>query len=345
MNARITRTDIDAWDSRRYSPAATRTRQSDQDTEARRCIRSQSATPRLTENMGITYNTARMLWEARVRGAAFHHTLTIGHQSLFLQPPEVKSLQTAYSSYRQRPAPQCLASHRIGEYSDSFFHEFLDVDQLEILDNSAYENATLIHDLNLPVGDHLSQRFDVIIDGGSLEHIFNFPVAISNLIRMTKVGGTIFLANPANNLCGHGFYQFSPELMYRVFSPENGFDLRQLLFLESDFPGVERTAVRNVYQVADPAQLHHRVMLQSKTPVTMLVEATRISDVQPFSESPQQSDYLEAWSRPTSLTIEDRKRFRSRVLSAMPKFLQHQVLGRIEKRRYSFANRRFYKSL
>jgi hypothetical protein len=33
---------------------------------------------------------------------------------------------------------------------------------------------------------------------------------------------------PANNQMGHGFYQFSPELFFRVFSQENGYLLRAL---------------------------------------------------------------------------------------------------------------------
>ena len=60
--------------------------------------------------------------------------------------------------------------------------------------------------------------------------IFNFPVAIRNLMRMAKVGGQVFLTTPANNFCGHGFYQFSPELAYRIFALENGFEPASVVF-------------------------------------------------------------------------------------------------------------------
>ena len=43
---------------------------------------------------------------------------------------------------------------------------------------------------------------------------------------MLTVGGSIFVNTPANNMMGHGFYQFSPELMYRIFAEANGFDPR-----------------------------------------------------------------------------------------------------------------------
>ena len=33
----------------------------------------------------------------------------------------------------------------------------------------------------------------------------------------------LLMSSPANGQCGHGFYQFSPELFYRLFEA-NGFD-------------------------------------------------------------------------------------------------------------------------
>jgi len=42
----------------------------------------------------------------------------------------------------------------------------------------------------------------VVIDSGSLEHIYNFPVAIANCMKMVKVGGSFFIFNMANNHMG-----------------------------------------------------------------------------------------------------------------------------------------------
>ena len=58
-------------------------------------------------------------------------------------------------------------------------------------------------------------QFNLAIDGGALEHVFNFPVAVANLMRLVKVEGAVYTQNPCNGLAGHGFCQFSPELMYR----------------------------------------------------------------------------------------------------------------------------------
>lgn len=85
-------------------------------------------------------------------------------------------------------------------------------------DFSGYEKATLIHDLNVPIGPEWHERFDMVIDGGTLEHVFNFPVAIANCMNLVKTGGHLLLFSPSNNMCGHGFYQFSPELFFRVLA-------------------------------------------------------------------------------------------------------------------------------
>ena len=71
--------------------------------------------------------------------------------------------------------------------------------------------------MNNPIDTVHHEKYDVVIDGGSLEHIFNFPVAISNCMMSLKKGGSLFMFTTCNNHTGHGFYQFSPELMYRIF--------------------------------------------------------------------------------------------------------------------------------
>ena len=109
-----------------------------------------------------------------------------------------------------------------GGYAEEFLKR-LGAKETISIDASAYEGASLVHDMNLPIGDDLKRRFSVVIDGGTLEHVFNFPVAIKNCMQMVDVGGHFFVHTMANNFMGHGFYQFSPELFYRVFSPENGF--------------------------------------------------------------------------------------------------------------------------
>ena len=130
-----------------------------------------------------------------------------------------------------------------------------------------------------------------MIDGGTLEHVFNFPMAIKNCMQMLDVGGHFFSHTMANNFMGHGFYQFSPELFYRVFSPENGFCVRRIVVFE------QRVGRPRWYEAADPNDIGERVELINDRPTYLIVHAERIADVPIFAAPPQQADYSAHWSR------------------------------------------------
>jgi hypothetical protein len=236
-----------------------------------------------------------------------------------------------------------LDKHRWGDYADGFLRDFLGASFITVLDASPYEGADTIHDMNTPVPIAWHGKYDAVIDSGSLEHIFNVPVAIANLANMLKVGGTIFVASPANNLMGHGFYQFSPELMFRVFSEVNGFAAPKILLYEAGYPSVELTKNHTVYEVVDPDEVRHRVGLLSKKPVMMMVEAKKICDAQMFATPPLQSDYVAVWDTPVGDgTMSPLERTVRRSVRALPIALRAPVRGYREKRKFSFGNKAFY---
>jgi SAM-dependent methyltransferase len=297
--------------------------------------------------VGITYVDARMMFEARLRGVSFANTLTVAHLSLQLHPAEVRSLQDLYHAKMPLSPVKPLQNYTHGIYSDEFISSVLGVHSLSILDYSSYEGATIIHDLNRPLPATLWGRFDAIIDGGSLEHVFNFPVAVENLMKMLKTGGYILLKSPANNLCGHGFYQFSPELMFRVFARENGFDSTRIVFVESDFPSVELTPYCHAYEVSDPQRVGSRIGLVSKKPVMMIVEARKTADVSVFAEPPLQSDYVTKWNGTESPLVPRGfvAQTLARVFRRLPFPFRARISGYRELKSYSFSNNRFYQRL
>ncbi len=292
--------------------------------------------------MGLTYYDAKRLCDARLAGASFENVLTMAHLQLFLHPGELESLRRGAVGVKNP-----LEDYQFGEFADRFFEQFLGAKTVRTLDYSDYEGASIVHDMNEPIPGNLHGQFDAVIEAGSLEHIFNFPVAIRNLMLMARVGGRVFLTTPANNLCGHGFYQFSPELIYRIFQTENGFERPTVVFLEAAFPWFELTPVRAAYQVADPEQVGARVPLQGSAPVMMMVDAKKISDVAPFHATPQQSDYVGTWqkggaSRPGQ---QPRKRLAQRIFASLPKSWQRRIQGERSKRQSSLGNTRFYRKL
>jgi hypothetical protein len=232
--------------------------------------------------------------------------------------------------------------------------------EIESIDFSDFEGATIQHDMNQPIDASLEQRFDAVIDGGSLEHIFNVPVAIANCMRMTKVGGCLMVCSPANNHFGHGFYQFSPDFFFRLFQPENGFEIGKVVLIEHAFPGVELSRNHRCYEVIDPANVMRRVGLVSSSPMLVMTIAKRISAAPIFATFPQQSDYQKRWNESysashgsnveplASRSIGKRiRRFGGNALRALrgraPKSTQRWLDGRRQLRDYSIKNRNFFR--
>lgn len=299
--------------------------------------------------MGIIGYDAKALLEARISGVSFHRTLTVGKQSIYLHPSELRDL---WKILKRRAPLEIVPQTRyeFGEHADRFCREFLGVAELDSIDYSAYEGATITHDLNRPVPNELKGRFDAIIEAGTLEHVFNFPVAIGNLMEMLKVGGHLFMTTVANNLFGHGFYQFSAELMYRIFAEENGFKINTIKLLEATFPGVTLTPIKNVYSVVDPEVVKGRVGLRCAHPVLMAIEATKTATVSLFVNAPLQSDYVAAWSRGDTNRGAGREGVRSEcvlrlIRRSLPAYLRNRLDGHYLNWVYSLANRKYYRKL
>jgi SAM-dependent methyltransferase len=110
--------------------------------------------------------------------------------------------------------------------SDVVFFKLLGLTDIKALDYSEYENAEIIHDLNLPVLNELRDRFDLIVDAGTTEHVFDVRQSLTNIAHMLKPGGRVIHISPANNYTNHGFYQFSPTLYFDYYSANAFVDLR-----------------------------------------------------------------------------------------------------------------------
>jgi hypothetical protein len=241
----------------------------------------------VSKPLGIDANGAAFLALAYASGADFTRTCMVGRQGLFLSP---KDLLSSFASVGVALDPNAVTgAFSLQERFAEPFFKMLGAQEIASLDASDFEGATVIHDMNQPVPPSLDRRFSAVFDGGSLEHVFNYPVAVTNAMRMVELGGHFIAVTPANNEMGHGFYQFSPELIFRVFSDTNGYELERLLIAEN------RKEV-TWYEVSDPAVLGARGVLVNCHVTYLYLQARRVSDVPLFKHWPQQSDYAVAWS-------------------------------------------------
>ncbi len=238
--------------------------------------------------MGLDINAVRFLIDARRRGTEFGEVLTLGRQDLNVFPAKLVQLFKSHGL----PADAFQGDDQV-LYAEPCFL-MLGASKVFSMDASKFEGATFIHDLNQPVDPALQQRFGLVYDGGTLEHVFNFPMALRNCMEMVKPGGHIIFHTGANNWCGHGFYQFSPELFFRALSPENGFQVTRMILHAVGPYG-------RWYEVADPNTIRSRVELVTCLPMQLLVQAKRTHVARIFETVPQQSDYTPRW-QPTAGT-------------------------------------------
>ena len=234
--------------------------------------------------MGIDIHNLNLLAHAQDLGVRFERTLAIGRQAIFIEPFELEDHR------RLRGLPPLQEPARapgVPRYFEPLMQQWLGAREAESVDASAYEHATHLHDMNLPWPIENAQRgaFDAVLDFGCLEHVFNFPVAWRNCVDLCTVGGHVFHSLPANNLSGHGFYQFSPELFFNLYRRENGFELRGLWF-------AVKGDRRHWWQVANPMDVKRRVNLRNAHEVYMLVLARKLREPGALP-APQQSDYAQ----------------------------------------------------
>ncbi|MFO0810552.1 MAG: hypothetical protein U0746_18145 [Gemmataceae bacterium] len=270
----------------------------------------------------MTYTEVRALRDAQRDGVCFRRTVTLGRQWLLAGP---RDLARALAGCRVDAAAKAKLLADPPKWADELFRLF-GAAEVSALDASPYEGADILHNLNDPPPPGLAGRFDLVFDGGTTEHVFDVPRALRTAMELASVGGHVLVSVPANNALGHGLYQFSPELYYRVFAPENGFEVRWVTLTEA-WSGKR-------YAAADPAKLRRRVELYATAPTLMLTAlARRVADVPIFANPPAQSDYAAAWDGEARPHAPAARPWHRRLLSRFGERFAPGLIGYVRYRR------------
>lgn len=233
--------------------------------------------------MGIDASVLRFLLAARASGVEFTRTLTLGRQELFLDAREISSAFADHAVGLEPDAPARWVAD--GRWADPLLAH-LGAEVVASLDASSFEGATVLADLNDDLPPDVVGAFTCVLDGGTLEHVFDYPQGLRNAMRAVAVGGHLLLINPFDHQAGHGFWQLGPEVPYRALDERSGFRIERVLISE----GPDRW-----WEVADPADVGRRAHLPRDRETLMFVCARRVREAQALPESPQQSDYSALW--------------------------------------------------
>ena len=219
--------------------------------------------------MALTFHTFKFLEKLKKNNLSFGETLTIGRLNNLLEKEDFKLLNIQIDQ---------------NVYADKLLKQHFNLLSLNALDYSSFEDADIIHDLNIPL-ENSNKQFNTIIDFGTSEHVFNVTECLKNISNLCKINGHIVHCLPANNNCGHGFWQFSPELFFNIYDNTNGFDETEI-FLINLFDK------KNWYKI-NKQKIGERLELNSKEPLYLLIKTKKIG--KNLYQNINQSDYEQQW--------------------------------------------------
>jgi SAM-dependent methyltransferase len=169
--------------------------------------------------MGIAKSAFQLLIEeAKKNNFTKKKILQLGRQFTFLTLAEAINCAKKANFPYQLPRSFNSKLKNCNYIDDITLFSLLGFNEIYSLDVSSFEQASLIHDLNTPVPIEWHHQYDVIFDGGTLEHIFNLPQVLKNIHNLLKEDGIIIHASPSHNHVDHGFYMFSPTLFSDYYS-------------------------------------------------------------------------------------------------------------------------------
>ncbi len=171
----------------------------------------------------------KFLQIAKMNGIQGKSIAMIGKQALNTNLNLLLSTVSAMGlDYDKTLAAKIMEDYRVDSY---VFFKMLGFSEVHAVDYSDYEGADIIFDLNskgaLP--EELNGTFDYVINGGTIEHVFDIATAMANISQMIKPGGIVMHISPSEMWPNHGFYSISPTFFIDFYATNN-YDVLELEF-------------------------------------------------------------------------------------------------------------------
>ncbi|MDO8566256.1 MAG: hypothetical protein Q7S04_03675 [Candidatus Moranbacteria bacterium] len=192
--------------------------------------------------MGLTSSNLKFILKKSKKYAFTGPLLTFGNQDIYATAENIRRWAKEDDILLSQPEKILLSTSgdvpTINKEAKEYIHaktffEFLGIREADYydIDKFDFDRPKIIHDLQYPVDAKYHDFFNLIVDSGTLEHIFDVRAVMENTVKMTKVGGYVLQFIPAQNFLNHGFYQFSPTFFYDFFTA-NGFEIVESYLIE-----------------------------------------------------------------------------------------------------------------
>lgn len=175
--------------------------------------------------MGISIIPGLFLARHRAAAAEAKRGIILGRQKIHMQPARLKRFVAALAKMGV-PATGADITQADG-FSEAFFAR-LGYPPIEAMDFTDAEGAQHIHDLNLPCPEALRGKFDLVIDGGTTEHIFHLGQALDTCHELLAPGGLFMSFVAGDGWFGHGFFQTGPDVPWRYWHHARGYEMLEV---------------------------------------------------------------------------------------------------------------------
>jgi len=168
--------------------------------------------------------------------------LTLGNQDIYATAKDIKRWAKEEKIHLSNPDKILYSTSsdvpKVNKEALDYIHaktffEFMGINEEDYydIDKFDFDKPRIIHDLQLPIDAKFHNSFNLVIDSGTLEHIFDAKSAMENIVKVTKINGFVLQIIPAQNYLNHGFYQFSPTFFYDFYAA-NGFEIVESYIIE-----------------------------------------------------------------------------------------------------------------
>lgn len=192
--------------------------------------------------MGLTSSNLKFIIKKKKKYNFSGPILTLGNQDIYATVENIKQWaqeikieitipnKILYSTSSDVPKINKDALRYI--HAKTFF-EFLGIAENDYydIDKFSFDQPKIVHDLQYPIDQKFHNFFSLVVDSGTLEHIFDAKAVMENIVKMTNIGGYVLQFIPAQNFLNHGFYQFSPTFFYDFYT-NNGFEIVESYLVE-----------------------------------------------------------------------------------------------------------------
>ncbi len=200
--------------------------------------------------MGLLPSSIKLLIQFDKKYRFEGPVLSLGNQEIWASYAELKTYFSEMDSPYQEPSE--IVPHTSYMFSTDanlatlardfvharVFFEMLGIHDYADMDKFDSDKPTYLHDLNLPIPGSLCDHYSLILDGGTIEHIFDVRQVLGNIVQMLKPGGCAL--HIGSYSMDHGFYGLSPCLFYDFYSA-NGFEDFTCYVLQVDFQNILKT--------------------------------------------------------------------------------------------------------